>query len=394
MAYSLPPVGALFNDTWRVIQKTWLQQLGLLFMQVVFSGILLVVFLVSIVMLAAGTAGLSAATPEASLQLLEKLASSGAITIAVLLFFVLVLASVFIQSVFQAATIALIDNAYQKGTKRFGDFFHTGFSKALPLYFTTLLGGLLILGGFYLFFFPAIIFGLLFMFSGIEIVLSKEGPVEALRESARIVSNSFIAIVGRLLLVVLIGSVIQIIMTALVDKGGLFEALIYLALFLFYTFASIAYPLVIYRQAKDAAQSAPKFSLKPIVITSIIGYVVGILIFGLIISLTMSSGMMDALNQGFSQGFNRGQRMNNQLNMQKEVQQNIGVTEEMMRSSLRQSGVDPDSAEGKAALEQYQQMMQQLNTQTGSGAGVSPEINQMPVPANEMPVPVQQMRKK
>lgn len=373
MSSLLPPVGTLFSESWDVLQRAWLKLLAIILLGVFVFGFALVVVFVA--MMAAFGLDMEKLSELISLVLAQGATPS---TVGPLLFLVLsVLLISFIALVLSAGQVVIVDRAYHKKPVSFGEALNVGFARALPLFAANVAVAVLVLGGNSLFFVPGAIFAILFGFSGYEIVLNKLGVAAALRESVRIVKASFFGLLGRGVLLYIGALILQTVQEALVQSGNGFSLIIQMVIALLYSLMAMIIPVVLYEQAKTAAKNAPKASLKPIVILSIVGYVIGALFLAGLISLFSDSNIQKQFGEAFQKGFqqemqrqtNIEQKTESELNMMQNLE-NTDMMDEMMspeallpsveeyETTLRQMGIDPQSKEGKEMMDAYNTALQ------------------------------------
>ncbi len=148
-----------------------------------------------------------------------------------------------------AATIMLIADT-DPNISSFG-IFKKSLKKVWPLLLASLLGGLIIVGGFVLFVIPGILFSILLSFSAYFVVMDNISPIEAMRKSVYIVSKNFGAIFIRLVVLFVIGFVGGLIINMLTGQdGSILGSILSLVFNLLFGWYSISYILSLFQESK------------------------------------------------------------------------------------------------------------------------------------------------
>lgn len=95
-------------------------------------------------------------------------------------------------------------NLYQKNSSEMSSDLKHSWKRLLPAIGASILIGLAVLGGFFLLFIPAIIFGVWFSFSLQAVVLDSQSPVESMKTSKRLVKGRWWEVFWRLVAPILI----------------------------------------------------------------------------------------------------------------------------------------------------------------------------------------------
>lgn len=297
-AKHMPSIGDLFSESWDTFKKSWLHLF--VFILVAYFVLLLVVGVgVLLVVLTGAGAGLSAQA--------NNFALSGGFAIIAGVGGLAFLVFIIVWSLIVTAGEALIVS--ENGQISLDATIKKSVQFILPLFLTGIVGGFIIIGGYFAFVIPGIILTIFLYFYLFEVVLDNKKGLDGLRSSISIVSQNFWGIFGRLLLLLLvffaievvfaiIGGVSVLVPTLLFGKdsivGGLLYIFVQIVSYIVGTvlgFYIISYYYTLYRHAKDAAVEKKGSLLWPMII-GIIGWVLAILI----ISAIWSS-------KDFQQGF-------------------------------------------------------------------------------------------
>ena len=355
MSISLPPVSTLWNDTFRVVKSSWLRILGVLFL----AGLIVSVFVVALLALLVTTSilpisqivapmqpksvDITSVSTAVSLWGSARLGAGGLLAVIgtlVLSFFLLAMS---------ATVILVADDAYKNSKRSMGDMINQAIRRTIPWYFASLVTGFLVLGAFNLLIVPAIIFSILFTFTNYEVVINELSPINAVRESVRVVKSAFWAVAGRILLFAGIGFLLDVVLRSLRNESSPVALLLGYILYGFILVVNIVFSIVLYRQAKLATKNAPKASLFPFVILSIIGYIVGALFWVAII------GFAFKLSPEFSNPMEMGKN-----GTRKQMQQIQIQNQNMPSANETDLGAEPTSPEGQELLNQLDELQKQM----------------------------------
>lgn len=281
---SLPPISQLFKESWIALKKSILSLIAFNIL-----AFLLIFALFSILMMIIGAflgASISSIGNDIlsfqslqggvqSLQVLGVAIITGLVGIFFLLILVFLIVIFVVNSGLQAGTI-LIANKYKKQIP-FGKVLKKVFILAIPLFIVNLLLFLILLGGFFVFIIPAIVFNILFIFASFEVVLNEKRLFDALRSSMTIVTSNFGGIFVRILVLLLLLLCFYLIEYILMFRISI-NALLKLSLSIFINIVlplyAVTYMISLYNQAREAANPAKKSSLKLIFAIVIIGWLV------------------------------------------------------------------------------------------------------------------------
>jgi len=269
----------------------------------IFNSILVGIIVVSVIILFLLLAG------SVSLSNLPALASNALLTSIPILGMLLiwVLAMVVLFSLFHIGNVYILSsNTVQIPYK---SLLKQSLSVVLPVFLGSLVTGFLVLGGSFLLVIPGIIFALFLQFTTYLIILDRLSIKDALKRSVFLVHNSFGQIFVRLAVLILIPIIFNIVLglfsNSETSSGS--QSILSFLFSIFYSFFSISYMLILFKQAK-AVSGQGTSSLKFIVIVSVLGWIlallVGVLGYRSIVSLINTNSTSPLpINEPFSTGF-------------------------------------------------------------------------------------------
>lgn len=289
---AFPSVKELFIKSWDVFTASWYKQLAL--NVVSFFLITLISVVASVVFFALNIRNVSQlnSTPQNFASILSSVPPSVWVSGAVILIVWIVLVW-FVSAASLAAQMLIVQAAYKGETVGLREAFALGLRKSLPLFVLYFFTGLLVWGGLWLLFIPGMVISIYLSYSIYMLLLENKGVVESMRESVRIVKANFWALMGRSVVLILILYGIQIVLAIVanqVQNAGMETGLTTVANLVvqfFSQYYAIAYSMVLFNFAREASSNAKSASLKPMVITSVLGWVLGILVLGMVIPLVV-----------------------------------------------------------------------------------------------------------
>jgi len=183
-----------------------------------------------------------------------------------------------------------------------------GYRVAVPMLLTGLLGGLLIIGGFFVFIVPAWLFMFLFSFSAYAVVLDGYGPIPALRRSIALVSSHFWSVFTRIVLLYVIYFFVSYLFPKVLglvsgDFNLLVQGLSFVADVVLGWYM-LAYTLTLYKQIR-ATSGNEQGSLKWLVLTALIGW--GLIV---LLSIGMFRFVQSDVFKKYSEDFTESIRKN------------------------------------------------------------------------------------
>lgn len=312
------PISLLFKDSFSTLKQTWLH---LLLWSVVMFGIFLVVLFVGIAI--AGFTGALGLMGNTSSVVPGVWAGLGLIVVIVTFF-----VSLTLGLVLQAGFIVTIDRVRSKAS--FGQVFKKSLGVALPLFVMEILGGYVILGGFFLFVIPGIIFAFLLVFLHFEVVLGKEHYIGAMRQSIKLVRSNVGDVLLRVLMWIGINigvwvvfqmvflplTIVLVIGSALGENNYMVTtplqivvSVIMWVLKMLWGWVNLVFLYTLYRQAQVAEKPSLHVRTVWLWVVSSIGWVVGI------IMLSLFGFLAAAIFEGIGQQAekDRQKQMMNQL---------------------------------------------------------------------------------
>jgi hypothetical protein len=260
-----PPIKQLLKESWdNLVAKI----LPILIFNSILIGIIVVAFIILFLLLAGSV----------SLSNLPALASNALLTSAPVLLILLVwiLVMVVLLSLFHVGNVYILSsNTAQVPYK---GLLKQSLSVILPVFLGSLITGILVLGGTFLFVIPGIIFALYLLFTTYLIILDRLPVMEALRRSVFLVHNSFGQIFVRIVVLILIPIVFNTVLGLFSNSDS--QSMLSSLFSIFYSFFSISYMLGLFKQVK-AISGQGTSSLKYIVISSVAGWILALITFTL-----------------------------------------------------------------------------------------------------------------
>lgn len=274
MDKTLPPIKLLFKDSYTLLKSVFAPLLVFnILVLAISSAAFLIIFIGFILLFIALGVNLSLSGLSA-----EVLLGAGvSLTIGVIIFTILI---AIMSSIGSIGSILIFNEANPKvkvfeTIKRSAKFI-------IPLLLNGIVMTFLVMGGYFLFIIPGIVFGILFVFSQYIIITENKGPVESLKRSMNIVMKNFSAIFLRLLalwgLSLLISIIFTILSSILKDEStsGVITILNFIANIAF-TWFSIAYILTLFKQLQKTKPTGIS-SLKIPTIIAVVGWIIGIFV--------------------------------------------------------------------------------------------------------------------
>lgn len=193
----------------------------------------------------------------------------------------------------------------------FANIFNRSLNLVLPFFIVSVLFGIIVLGGFFVFIIPAFIFGFIFMFYSYEVILNNKKGMEALKGSLAIVNDNFGSIFVRLLLLLLsyIGLLVVYLIAAFIFTkiGSSFSLDIQSFKIMFGLLSTLAgwiigwvvliFSFVLYDEAKARTNFGEAVKMKWVWIISIIGWIIGLIL--LISTLTLAPNFIKSFQDSF-----------------------------------------------------------------------------------------------
>lgn len=288
----LPPIQALFGDSWKAFKGS---VLNLLILNLVGFGIFIGLFIVGVIIsipLGVYSIATAAKTSEMGTALYSSLGALGIIIL------ILIVIAIIISLAIHAASTLFVGKYKEKPA--FGKTFKASFKYILPLFLVGLLTGFITAGGYFLFVIPGIFFALLFSFAPYEIILNNQGVLSSLRRSSKIVLSNFWRILTRLILWVIIVILVAFLLGILSGRNAAAGAgLSGLSFFVNIALGwfGICYHITLYKQATKDFDPKKGTNLLWLLIVGIVGWIVGI-----IIMVALSSAIFLAISGAIQKG--------------------------------------------------------------------------------------------
>ncbi len=290
----LPSISTFLRASWDLFKKSWVKQIGIGVVSFVLGLAATIVAVVALVVLNLPLLQQilhATQTDTFNPNIIPSSAWIG-VGIVVAVWFV---AMIVITAAMQIALMNAVNDIYDGKTRTMNALWSRGLSKIIPVILLGFVTGFIVWGGIGLFLIPGIVFSILLSYASIEVMLYDSSLGDAMRESVRIMRAMFWEILGRGVILFLIFAVVSIVLNALERSAGnasgvapimaAIRAIVQLGIQYF----SVAAGIVLYRQAKTASVTAPKRSLKGMVILSAVGWVLFALTWGSIATALKNS---------------------------------------------------------------------------------------------------------
>lgn len=280
----LPSLKTLFTDAWEMFKGSLL---NLFILSIATIVIYVVIFIVGLlVSLPLGAISLISAIQAQKLTP-AFFSSLGALGLVWAVFAII---AIVVSFAIQATTILVVFN--YKNNPQVIPSIKTGFRYVLPLFLASLLVGLIVMGGYFLFIIPGLLFSVFFYFVTYEVVTNNTSVLGGMRRSMGIVSENFWAVFGRILLWLVITLAISFLPNILISQlnsdalSGVwsFASAILNVLVGWYGFS---YSLTLYKQAEAAAPKEREGKLLWPTVTSVLGWIIGLIfLFAIVYAIT------------------------------------------------------------------------------------------------------------
>ncbi|MBP9719537.1 MAG: hypothetical protein KBD46_03630 [Candidatus Levybacteria bacterium] len=272
----LSPIKQLFSESWQVFTKSVLR----LFI-IAISNILLNIFLLALAILGAVLvigpsvigklfSGKGSSEVFTALFTPQFFISMGVLFFAYL--FVLMLIGIFVY----VAEILAVDRHDQPFS--FGLVLSKFTVVLIPLIAMQFLLFVLLFGSFFVFVFPAMLFGFFLMFAQYEIIINNQGAIASLKRSTLMVTRHFGGILGRVLLFWLLTvCVLQIIPSVIMQidsTTGAYIMLLTIPLQVFFMWFGIAYAITLYKQARGGLEAERGSSMWWMWLVALLGWII------------------------------------------------------------------------------------------------------------------------
>ena len=296
----LPPIGDLFNESWKLFKAKWLKLL--VFFLIVFGISFAVTFIVVSLFIGAGFAlGLGSAVSTSDSSAFIDMFSNPSVFIPFGLFSIVFFgAYIAFTAASQAGMILLL--ADEKTDQSAFSYLKKGFPYIVPLFVVGMINFVLTMGGLFVLVIPAIIMMIILGFSMYIAVLENKKAMDAIHMSASMVSQNFWGILGRMLLFFALSIVVQLIIGQIGESDvlGPLAVLLMLPLSFGVSWFGIAYVYSLYNHARVAYDPSKKSSITWMWVVAIIGWIVIVLSFGGIMKMAGSQEIRDAFMEGYN----------------------------------------------------------------------------------------------
>ena len=296
----LPPIGDLFNESWKLFQAKWLKLL--IFFLIIMGISFVVTFVVILLFIGVGFAlGLGSAISASDSSVLLGMLSSPSVLVPLgIITIVYFGAYIAFTIASQAGMILLI--ADEKTDQSAFLYLKKGFPYIVPLFVVGIINFILVMGGLFVLVIPGAMIMIFLGYSMYIAVLENKKAMDAIHMSASMVSQNFWAIVGRMLLFLGLNILVQLIIGQIGESDvlGPLAILLILPLSVGVSWFSIAYGYSLYKHARAAYDESKKSSITWMWVVAIIGWIFIVLSFGGIMKMAGSQEIRDAFMEGYN----------------------------------------------------------------------------------------------
>ncbi len=261
----LPSIDSLFKQSWNIFKASWVKLL--LLTLVTWGFFALAAILAAVIIAIFGVSG-ALFNPRAFQNPTALLPFIAGLGVVGLLFLVVI---IFVGLLLQIATLKVITSSNPKNLPIFQTL-RSSAKLAGPFFVNTLVTGLITFGWTIFLVLPGIIVSFLLSFWSFAMVADGFKGLNSLRHSVAIVKAHFWGIIGRLLLIVVLGLGIQLLLSMLVGRNSGLESLLSVAVSVAFGWFALSYSAVLYKQAQVGMEKS-RSNLKGLAIGSIIGLI-------------------------------------------------------------------------------------------------------------------------
>ncbi len=303
----LPKISALMRESWEVLKPSAMQLLKLYFVCALIGIVIFAIF--GSIGFFGGVSGiLGVLGTKPTVEAILKNINIPIIVFSGLGLFV----SIWILTL--ASTISMVDIIAKKGALSAIDALKGAMDRVGPLFITSFLSSILILGSTVLFVLPGIFMGVMLAFAQLDLILGRQTPTNAIKRSARLVMDNF----GQLFLhwgaLVLLYIVVQVIIPNSLNNAveqlqgivGLLSSITNVVLSWFF----ISYNILLYK--KLSGKETKKESMVWMWAMAGLGWVVFFLLMSSIVRFVTSPVFMNAITDGLR----KNQNMRNEQYLQ------------------------------------------------------------------------------
>lgn len=164
-----------------------------------------------------------------------------------------------------------------------------GLKKVVPLIGVGVLTTIFVMGGFFVFVIPGLIFMYLLMFSNYEVVLNDKGVIDGMKRSIYMVKSNWQEVLVKVVLFILLSIVVMGIVPSVLTNGGVigkgFSVIYALIVNPLYAWYGVCYYVILYKSLKGKKPGVTGKGLWVMGVVGIVGWAVFILLLGLAASV-------------------------------------------------------------------------------------------------------------
>gem|GEM_PF-4382666 len=271
---NLPSISDLFKQSWHIFSKSVFNLFILSIISVATGIVLFGVMAIVLILTIGGSWGSFTSNFQSNNvvtfgTLLGRIAP---VLIIQIIFFSLI--GLIVGITFGNSQILAVDSA--DNPQPISSFIKRGFKLSFPVILTSLLVGIFILGSFFPIPLIALLFSILFSFSGFEVILGNHNYLDAIRRSFYIISKNFGGILLRGFIFSLLTILIQNSLTiVLIFFPRLITIFILPCIILQLAFGwyALAFLITLYKHARSSVDINGKSSLKWAILSAVIGWI-------------------------------------------------------------------------------------------------------------------------
>lgn len=266
--HSLSDLNTLFSSSWELFKKVVLSLFVFNLLGVV-GYIVLVIVLFGIGFLSAGGAILSG-----------KIFATGNIALWIILAILAILfiiGMIIVGSTVEIGSVFIVSEGKKKGSYK--QLITAAFPLILPLILTGILKAVFSFGSFFILVIPGIVLGLMLTFVNFEVILQKRKYLAAIKRSVAIFERNFWPMLGRILLITVIGMILSYIPSLFSQPhhDG-FTSLLSSIIGFVFGWYELCYIYTLYKEAEADTPANYKPRMLWIYIVTVVGWIIAVVV--------------------------------------------------------------------------------------------------------------------
>lgn len=316
--HSLPSIQELFSESWLAFKHTALR---VFLLYIITFGVSFAI-IIGLLIIGGSTLLAGGALQNFDWTQMIPLLFGGGFVLAIVAIVAFIIVGTFMQ-------VGLVLSIYNyKNMPTFGEIYKKNFKLIIPLLLLGIVTGFLILGSFFLFILPAIVFSLFFTFAPAALVTKNLSFLQALRRSIYLVKHNFWEVIARLVIWTAITIIATMVLSYAENAGSeslaAIAAILNFFLSIFLSWFGAVYGIILYKQV-DAATPQEKYSpVRWFTIVAIAGWAIAVLI-GIAVGNLVATGVVqkaiqEAMMENYQEDFPMDQNMTDEELMQQYMQ--------------------------------------------------------------------------